>query len=348
MSLTSYRAAPPRDKLNATGWAARAQYVAIGKPNGKGDLSFFCHGAPPSISHSHPMSAEPELNPHQPLGPSLIAIARAMLAQAAHETQAEADAIVVHGVRTAMKRWRAYLRLLEPFLDADALRLRIEARDLARGLAGARDAQSALDALADLGEDYAPFSEKSLATVNERINAMRTSAETATLTDGTRERLAKTFALTLDNVDRWSLDHVKFADLAESLTAGYRRAQEAVPADWTSAETEALHALRQRVIIHRYQMELVTPLWPRLARVWTQEAQRLRDRLGRHHDLAMLANLAAPHQPLARWRSRLAPAIASRQADHIEAAMRQAGRLFAERPKAFCRRMEALWAASGA
>jgi CHAD domain-containing protein len=294
------------------------------------------------------MSAEPELNPHQPLGPSLIAIARAMLAQAAHETQAEADAIVVHGVRTAMKRWRAYLRLLEPFLDADALRLRIEARDLARGLAGARDAQSALDALADLGEDYAPFSEKSLATVNERINAMRTSAETATLTDGTRERLAKTFALTLDNVDRWSLDHVKFADLAESLTAGYRRAQEAVPADWTSAETEALHALRQRVIIHRYQMELATPLWPRLARVWTQEAQRLRDRLGRHHDLAMLANLAAPHQPLARWRSRLAPAIASRQADHIEAAMRQAGRLFAERPKAFCRRMEALWAASGA
>jgi hypothetical protein len=44
----------------------------------------------------------------------------------------------------------------------------------------------------------------------------------------------------------------------------------------------------------------------------------------------------------------LAPAIASRQADHIEAAMRQAGRLFAEKPKAFCRRLEVLWVANGA
>jgi hypothetical protein len=94
-------------------------------------------------------------------------------------------------------------------------------------------------------------------------------------------------------------------------------------------------------------MELMEPLWPRLGHVWIQEAQRLRDRLGRHHDLAVLAALTGAHQPLARWRTRLAPAIAARQADHIETAMRQAGRLFAEKPKAFCRRMIALWRASG-
>lgn len=293
------------------------------------------------------MSAEPELDPHQPIGPSLVAIARAMLAQAAHETQAETDAIAIHGVRTAMKRWRAYLRLLEPFLGEHGVQLRLEARDLARGLAGARDAQSALDALDDLGEDYVPFSENSLATIKARIDALRSSAESATLKAGAREQLASGFALTLDAVDRWALDHVKFADLAESFTEGYRRAQEAMPHDWTSAEIEALHRLRQRVVIHRYQMELVKPLWPRLGRIWTQEAQRLRDRLGRHHDLFVLTSLSAPHQPLARWRSRLAPAIAARQADHIEAAMRQAGRLFAEKPKAFNRRLAALWVASG-
>ena len=65
-------------------------------------------------------------------------------------------------------------------------------------------------------------------------------------------------------------------------------------------------------------MELVEPLWPRLGHIRIQEAQRLRDRLGRHHDLAVLAALAGPHQPLAPWRARLAPAIAARQADHIE------------------------------
>jgi CHAD domain-containing protein len=293
------------------------------------------------------MSAEPELDPQQPIGPSLIAIARSMLAQAAHETRAETDALAIHGVRTQMKRWRAYLRLLEPFLDEDGARLRLEARDIARGLAGARDAQSALDALKDLGEEYAPFSEKSLATVKQRIDEVRSDAESATLKPGAREGLANAFALTLDAVERWQFNKLTFAHLAESLTDGYRRAQLAIPDDWTTAEIEELHGLRQRVIIHRYQMELVEPLWPRLGHVWIQEAQRLRDRLGRHHDLAVLAALAGPHQPLAPWRAQLAPAIAARQADHIETAMRQAGRLFAEKPKAFCRRMIALWRASG-
>ena len=293
------------------------------------------------------MSAEPELDPQQPIGPSLIAIARSMLAQAAHETRAETDALAIHGVRTQMKRGRAYLRLLEPFLDEDGARLRLEGRDIARGLAGARDAQSALDALKDLGEEYAPFSEKSLATVKQRIDELRSSAESATLKPGAREGLANAFALTLDAVERWQFNKLTFAHLAESLTDSYRRAQLAIPDDWTSAEIEELHGLRQRVIIHRYQMELVEPLWPRLGRIWIQEVQRLRDRLGRHHDLAVLAALAGPHQPLAPWRARLAPAIAARQADHIETAMRQAGRLFAEKPKAFCRRMIALWHASG-
>ena len=90
-------------------------------------------------------------------------------------------------------------------------------------------------------------------------------------------------------------------------------------------------------------MEMVEPLWPRLGKIWTGEAQRLRERLGKHQDLAVLTRLTAPKAPLARWRSRLVPAIEARQRDHIETAMRQSGRLFAEKPNAFQRRLEALW-----
>src|SRR6202035_4173480 len=63
------------------------------------------------------------------------------------------DASAVHEFRKAMKRWRAMLRLYEPLLGETAAQLRVEARDLARELAGTRDARSALDALADLGEE---------------------------------------------------------------------------------------------------------------------------------------------------------------------------------------------------
>jgi hypothetical protein len=99
------------------------------------------------------------------------------------------------------------------------------------------------------------------------------------------------------------------------------------------------------VIEHRYQMELVEPLWPRLGKLWVEEAQRLRDRLGRYQDLAVLSGLTAPHQLLAPWRSRLARPITDRQTVHLNAAARLAGRLFAERPKAFHRRLRAIWQA---
>ena len=122
----------------------------------------------------------------------------------------------------------------------------------------------------------------------------------------------------------------------------------AIPSAWAQAEDDDLHELRQRVVEHRYQMELVGPLWPRLGKLWVAEAQRLRERLGSHRDLSLLAQATAPHQLLAPWRSRLQPAIEARKAAHAAAAQRLAARLFAERPKAFRRRIAALWDAAPA
>jgi CHAD domain-containing protein len=110
-----------------------------------------------------------------------------------------------------------------------------------------------------------------------------------------------------------------------------------------AADAADLHGLRQRVLELRYQMELVEPLWPRFGRMWTEEAERLRERLGRCQDLEVLRALTAPHQPLAHWRSRLTPACAERSAALAQRASRIAHRLFAEKPKAFRRRLEALW-----
>src|ERR1700722_2246124 len=97
------------------------------------------------------------------------------------------DATAVHEFRKAMKRWRALLRLYEPRLGTEAERLRVEARDLARELAGSRDARSALDALADLVDG--PLSERTLMTIRARLEGIGASAEAATLTDTLRARL---------------------------------------------------------------------------------------------------------------------------------------------------------------
>lgn len=250
-------------------------------------------------------------------------------------------ATAVHEFRKAMKRWRAILRLYEPLLGEEATQLRVEARDLARELAGTRDTRAALDALADLGDGE--LSARTRTTLTTRLQAMGASAEAATLTDELRQRLRDALDHAAFITIGWPLDHVGFAAIAEGLTTSYARARNAVPADWPAASDEALHELRQRAVVHRYQMELAIPLWPKIGRAWVAEAQKLRDRLGHHQDLAVLKALIAPHQPLAPWRSRLAPLIAARQAEHATAAARVARRLFAEKPKAFRRRLMSLW-----
>ena len=143
------------------------------------------------------------------------------------------------------------------------------------------------------------------------------SAETASLTNSLRTRISAALDRAEARVERWPLDELSFADVAEGLRADYRRARHLIPDDWRAASAHDLHELRQRVVVHRYQMEMVEPLWPRLGRSWVREAQKLRNRLGKHQDLAVLARYAEPHQPLARWRSRLQSVISQRQAQHV-------------------------------
>ena len=284
------------------------------------------------------------LRPGEPVGPALITVAHDIIAEgraALAETNG-GNAYAVHDFRKAMKRWRAFLRLIEPFLGAEHRGLRANARDLAHQLAGARDAQAALDALADLEKAQGELAKTSLATMRGRIEDARRAAE-MTLTPELREQLHSALASAAYAIDTWALQDVAFRDLAGELARQYRRARRMLPTAWAQAEAEELHQLRQRVVAHRYQMELVQPVWPRLGKLWVAETQRLRERLGSHHDLVVLAGLTAPHRPLAPWRSRLAAPIDQRKADHAAAARRLAQRIFAEQPKAFRRRIEALW-----
>ena len=221
--------------------------------------------------------------------------------------------------------------------------LRHEAREHARSLALARDGQSALNAFDDLVKKGVVLSERTMATIRGRIEALRASEERAGLTPELRQAIVAWLDATAAEIELWPLDPFDFSSIAARLAAGYREARQRIPADWSQASAEDLHQLRQRVVDHRYQMDLVEPLWPRQGRMWTDEAERLRDRLGRCQDLEILKQLTAPHQPLARWRSRLTPACAERTTELAHRAARIAQRLFAEKPKAFRRRLETLW-----
>lgn len=272
---------------------------------------------------------------------------RSMLAVARHalDEPALSDAERVHELRKAFKRWRAFLRLLAGPIGEPAEALRLEARALMRRLSGARDAQGALDAIDDVAGGGSELSARTLKTIRTRLTALRDAAESASLTPELRADVGRYLARAGDTIETWPLEEIGFGTIADGLAATYRRARQLTPDDWQDADAAHLHALRRRVVEHRHQMELIEPLWPRVTRTWLEETQRLRSRLGACQDLSVLADFIAPRRPLAAWRARLMPLIAARRERHLTSAERLAGRLFAERPKAFRRRIAALWTA---
>jgi CHAD domain-containing protein len=280
-------------------------------------------------------------------GDGLAQAARSILADArtALTDPKLSEPEAVHDVRKAFKRWRAFLRLLEVPLGESANQMRAEARELMRMLAGARDVQAALDAIDDSSKGEVPLSATSVETIRGRLTTLRDAAEAASFTPEMRERLMRYLDYATLTVDRWPFAAIGFDAVADGLTVTYRRARQLIPENWQDADAEHLHDLRRRVVEHRHQLDVIEPLWPRLAKVWGEEAQRLRNRLGACQDLAVLTKFTMPHQPLAPWRSRLAPAITARHTGHIKAAARLAGRLFAEKPRAFRKRIIALWSA---
>jgi len=253
------------------------------------------------------------------------------------------DSEAIHDVRRALKRWRALMRLLSGPLGEPADQMRTEARDLMRTLSVTRDAQAALDALADLGKSDLPFSATSMKNIEARLTTLRGEAEAAGFTADLRLRITQFLDSAAVALERWPLASIPFDAIADELTSTYRRARQLIPDAWADSEAQERHALRKRVVEHRHQMELLEPLWPKLARLWAEETQRLRERLGASQDLTVLESFTAPHGPLAPWRTKLAPLIAERRERHLEAAAKLAARLFAEKPKAFRARIGALW-----
>jgi CHAD domain-containing protein len=282
--------------------------------------------------------------PAPAFGARLAGTARSVLAgaRAALQDPKLSDAQAVHELRKAFKRWRTLLRLLEDPVGAGAARMRREARELMRLLTGARDAQSVLDALADLEKGDTALSPAALDTMRTRLTALRNAAERTAFTTEIRARIARHLDKAETALTKWSLEAVAFSHVADPLTATYRRARRLVPKHWRKADPETLHSLRQRVVEFRHQIELIEPLRPRRGKSWGAGAQRLRNQLGACQDLALLTRFTEPTQPLARWRARLIPVIEARHATHSKNAARLARRLFGEKPKVFRKRIAAL------
>lgn len=272
----------------------------------------------------------------------IMAAARA----AQEKLDCEETSTTIHELRIALKRWRALLRLLEDSIGDETVLLRHEASHLAREFGRSRDAQTALDALADVAKprdaETPPLSERTKATLTRRLEDARKTLEAEQLHPEAIQHLRDGLARASACAASWPLERIHFDDIVTALAKSYRRARRRRPREWDNADPEEVHDFRKAVVAFRYQLDLIAPLWPKMWNTFIDEVQKLRTQLGRSNDLVAFRRLIQPKQPLAHWRSRLTPRIDNRQQFHLGRARSLAGRVFAESPRSFRKRIEAL------
>jgi CHAD domain-containing protein len=258
----------------------------------------------------------------------------------------ESLAAAIHGARKDLKKLRAVLRLIRKELGRDLFKAESRRyRDAGRLLAGSRDAEVKLETLralrGELDDNLAagscPLWEQALERERDEIAAGDGGSdkidEAAHAIEGGRDRIRDWRLRT----DSWKL-------LEPGLSKGYRDGRWAMKQVLADPSTENVHRWRKRAKDHWYQLRILHDAWPELLGETAEQAHALADRLGEHHDLAVLELDLRSRTDLGE-RGAFEAAIAQRQEELLEAALDSGRRLYAEKPKPFRRRLERYWLA---
>jgi CHAD domain-containing protein len=279
---------------------------------------------------------------------SVRACAREQLegAVAQLERVAEDPVDAVHEARKHLKKTRALLRLVRPALGTKAYRRENDAlREAGLALSGARDADVLVETAEQLAERFAgrlpeeAFAELRAALATHAAGGVAgtgaSAAHVATVADALRDAV--------ERVDEWPLDGADWGDALDGIARAYARGRAAFAVARRQPTPEHLHEWRKRAKDLWYHQRLLREVWPAVMKAQADEAHALTELLGDDHDLAVLAARLRDPAPLAPAvdadRDALLALVDERSAELRTAATRLGRRVYAERPKAFGRRL---------
>jgi len=276
-----------------------------------------------------------------------IALARVERALERLEEAGRADdpSPCIHGARKDLKKLRAAVRLLRQELGDDLYRVEnARYRDAGRSLAPTRDAEVKLATQEALRER---FPERLSASASEEWRqALALERDRAVgAARGGEEIAAARLALQLgrDGIAGWPLERGSWRLVGPGLDRAYRRGRKAMRRAVLEPGEESLHEWRKRAKDLWYQLRILRECVPPQLAEATGQADELADRLGEHHDLAVLRQDLFERRLPTAMRPTLVEAVAERQGELATGAFELGERLYAQKPKAFRRAMRAGW-----
>ena len=265
------------------------------------------------------------------------------LREAAGEGDALAEAI--HGARKDLKKARAGLRLIRDELGEQYKWENRALRDAGRLLSASRDAEVKLATLDSLVEGAGDLPTGATALWREALLADRDRivGGEGDQTDAAVAAIEEVAA----RAPEWRIRRDGWKLLAPGLDTAYSEGREAFAALGDSPTFEAVHELRKRGKDLWYQVRLLRDAWEPVLDPTAEEIHDFTDQLGDHHDLAVVAaDLGERGEIIDPARRETLKALIEARQETLLAAARSAGeRIYAEKPKAFGRRMRAYWRA---
>ncbi|HEY1854436.1 MAG TPA: CHAD domain-containing protein [Solirubrobacterales bacterium] len=280
-----------------------------------------------------------------PAGLQRIAAARARRARKMLGEVEGEGAVAIHGARKDLKKLRAMVRLLREELGEKSYRAQNRRyREAGRLLSDARDAEVKVETLDDLEQRFGD--ELSAAAIEHwrRDLARERYAAGADANGELGERVKEAVASIeagRNEIGHWDLGKDSWKLVEPGLLRAYADGREALAEVREEPSDESVHQWRKRAKDLWYQLRLLRELWPEVLGETADQAHELADQLGDHHDLAVLAEDlegrdAVDPEPIREL-------IARRQEELLGQALAIGERLYAEKPKAFGKRIKAYW-----
>jgi CYTH domain-containing protein/CHAD domain-containing protein len=304
-----------------------------------------------SAEKSHPKLGSYRLRRNESPDQGVLRIAHGCVEKALgelHGTQNGDLATAIHSARKEMKKLRAVLRLIREDLGENRFRRENRRyRDIGRLLGPSRDFEVKLETLNALHEHFADEFPSS-ATLPWRRVLERERDQLFGAGNGEAQRQIMRAQIEVregrDAIFGLSVDACSWELFEPGLLRSYREGRKAMRKALSAPGSGAVHEWRKRAKDLWYQLRILRNVWPELLEPTADQAHDLSDLLGAHHDLAVLARDLEDRDGIEN-REAIAAMIERRQSELLDCARDLGRRLYAEKPKAFRRRLRLYWMA---